>query len=455
MRTPHAKLIPVAALLLLSSVGCSSKTESEHVSAGLANDSSPLIDSDTGLSNDTSNSTIGSSEAITRDNLVPERLAGANADDTSLNDSNTAITDAALQLNSSNYEQIAKMAARAINLAELNTERDNARELLADLNKSGWAVVAGESGLPGLTMASLETIPSEYGQGDYSVTYTCNEGGMLTVELKDFDDGPFYHHRTTFDNCHLNGQTHNGSLESSGARRAPDLTFFKDYTRASSGQSITITGEHEHSYPLFGNAETNTWKNTGYSITTGDSKVSVDNINWQGKSLDSPHQNANQGFVLLPDGTIQRVVQFEYAVDLQTSFNFTPAHFAGDSINVDVNLSYQSRYFDWQGHHQSGFDLPIFPVADLGATVEVFSDYNIDTGTSQIFDSLPKDPAPQWQDGEIRITGPDLTSIVLKPDSTNFDAVLIELNDAGEPMSRLWADGFQVGLPNKILAQSN
>jgi len=393
------------------------------------------------LLNDPTVSANDGNESVTRDFLSLLKPAASS------NDATDGVVDTGLSVNSSNYEQIAKSAVKAINLVELKTERVNARQLLHELNSSSWGVVAGESALSGLTLSSQEDVPSEFGRGDYALTYTCDEGGMMTVQLMDFNDGPLYHHRASFDNCQLNGETHNGNLESSGARRSPTLTLFSDYTRTSPDRSIVITGKHEHTDPFFGKPESNSWSDTGYVVTHNEGTVKVDNINWREEGLDATNPDTVQGFVLLPDGTIKFVVRYDYAADLQATFNFTPADSQSDSVIVDVNLSYESDYFVWSGHYQSGFELPEFPVADLGSSIEVFSDFDIAASTSQLYDSQPKDSTPQWQSGEISITAPDSTSLVLKPDSENVDTVLIELNGSGEQIPKLWADGYQVACP--------
>jgi len=452
MQTLHTHHFPAVVWLLLSTVGCSSSTHTESTHTVQSNALNP---NNSSLLSETDGIEAPSREVLTQ--AAPDLNSDLNSD-SNPGATNSFNSDGDLRINLSNYEQIAKSTVQTINLTELNTELDNARELLSKLNEFGWTVVAGGSGLSGLTLASQENnsaISEEYSQGDYSLSFICDDGGLLTIQLKDFNGGPFYHNSANFDNCHLNGQVHNGKLESSGARRAPDLTIFTDYTRTSKNQSINITGEHEHLYPVYGITDTNSWKDTSFVLTNSAGTVKVDNINWQMQGRDGPNLDSNpediiQGFVMLPDGTIQRVVQYEYVAKLQTSFNFTPAQLPGENINVVVNLSYQSSYFAWEGNHLTGFDTPTFPVADLGATIDVFSDYAIQNGKSQLFDSLPKDQAPQWQDGGIRITASDATSMILKPDPSNVDAVLIELNDTGEQISRLWSEGYQVACPVNV-----
>ena len=467
--------VPVLALLLLSIVSCSSKSDSDQDNGGAVEDNSLLYVGDPAFLADPANLgdqvTLGDPFSLSDPFTLGDPVSLA--DPATLNDATDATStdvytgnrdiatqtfsagtgneqsDSDLLLNSSNYEQVAKSAVQAINMVELNTELVNARELLFELNASGWRVLAGESALPGLTFASQEDIPSEFGRGDFAQTFTCEEGGMLTVRLTDFNDGPFYHYRASFDSCNWNGQIHNGELEASGARRAPDLTVFNNYMRTTSGRSVLITGEHEHVFPFFGSPESLSWRDTDIVVTNNTGTIEISDVNWSEEGLDAAYAESIQGFALLPDGTVMYVVQIDHVASLKANFNFIPTQSEAKSegLTIEVDLGFKNRYFDWQGHYLTGFELPTFPVTELGAILEVHSEFDIFSGTSRFFDSLPKDLTPQWQDGDIRITAPDSSSLVMRPDPKNDDAMLIELNDSGEQIPRFWSEGFQVNCP--------
>jgi len=448
-------LAPIASLLLLSTVSCSSKTEPNQKSTDISNNNAPSVEVDAVLLNDATDSFTASASdnsnpganALSISDMPVEREHVPPSDSLS---NNVDVTPVGLKLHASNVEQVAKSAVHAINRSELEKQRTDARALLFALSASGWDVVAGENGYAGLTVASQESVESEYGGQDYAQTFVCDEGGLLTVLLRDFNDGPFYHNRVSFENCQLNGELYDGRLESSGARRAPDITIFGNYSRTSTGNSITITGEHTHTPPFFGHAESNTWADTSFTSNSSAGTTSVDNLQLIEQGADSPHMDDNQGFVLLTDGTVKHVAEFNRTAHLQASFSFTPTQSSTDTLNVEVNLGYQNRYFDWQGHYQSGFELPIFPVSDLGTAIDVYPEFDIHSGTSRLFDSLPKDPSPQWQDGEIRITATDSTSLVMTPDSDNAEMVLFELNNSGEKIPKPWVAGYQVDCPSAV-----
>jgi len=437
MQSLSSCFVPVALLALLSIVSCSSKTQTNQKGAKLTDDSLVTSNSSSGLLDDASDLvSIPLSGSLANDSLINDSLI--NNDEAGASDivtqpgssgSTVGVNDAGLNLHSAN--------SNAINLN------------FASLSSANYEQIA-KSAVQVMTLASSEPVAGQIGQADYSLTFTCDEGGSLNVALKDFNQGPFYHYRTSFDNCQWNGQNHHGGLESSGARRAPDVTIFREYTRTSVNQSITLNGEHAHTLPFFGNPESNIWMDTGYVFTNKAVSIKVNSINWNQEGADAPHLDTLQGFVLLPNGTIKRVAQYNYAANLQATFNFTPAQSQSDAMTVDVNLGYETNYFNWEGHYESGFDLPTFPVSDLGSSISVYSEFDIGAGTIELLDSLPKDATPQWQSGEVRITAPDSTSLVLKPDSNNAAAVLFELNNSGEQIPRLWADGFQVACPSRI-----
>lgn len=444
MQSLPKHFIPIAIIALLTVAGCSSQSSTSHKPAGLNNDSSASSGLDLSSIINVESPTLNAADVNAGDSLSRDGFADADSTTT-----NTVPGVAEPMLNSSNYENVTQSVVQALNMHELEFERVNAHAILSQLNEAGWGVVSGETGLPGLTLVSQENVPSEFGRGDYAQIYTCDEGGLLTLILRDFNGAPISHHSATFDHCSLSGDMHNGDLESTGGRRAPRVTTFTNYSRKSTNQTISLTGEHEHYYAMYGMPESNEWTNTEFEITNSMGTLKAENVSWREQGADAPNSDRTYGFVQLPDGTAGYVARFNQFADLEASFNFTSAQFQHIALTVDVNLGFYSHYFDWQGHPQTGFDLPAFPVSELGVTIDLHSEHDF-SGASRTVDLLPKNTSPQWQAGEIRILASDSSSVTMKPDINNAKEVLIELNGSGEYFNKQWAEGYQVTCPSSI-----
>ena len=148
----------------------------------------------------------------------------------------------------------------------------------------------------------------------------------------------------------------------------------------------------------------------------------------------------------MPDGTTGFVVERAVTADLEVSFNLITPETQTEAVRVDVDLDYNSSYTEWATHAVNGFEIPDFPVTDLGEIVDLYSSEDL-SGSPQSIDIQPQDTSPQWAGGEILITASDGSSILITPDTDQSEALLIELNNSGVPVSRLWSDGYQIDCP--------
>ena len=363
-----------------------------------------------------------------------------------------------LQIDTSNFEQLATQAVEAINLVSLDEERAQASTLLQAIDASGLEVLDGGETFPGLTLMSQTPVVVDETVADFTQSYSCDNGGLLQFD-RGFFNQPASSVQIIFDNCDLNGELYNGRIESFSERRSNGTTTFGDYSRTTVDDvSISITGNLIEPFSSgIGLDEDIIWENTTFSISDATRSLRISNLNWRRQGVDSilPDFNSviDEGSVLLADGTTAFVANRFYTARLEASFELFTALTQFEGVQVNVDLDYSSSYFDWTGSdsEENDFMAPAFPITDLGDTIELSSTADFSDQSTRIVELMPRDPSPQWQTGSIRIADLNNGELVIQPDPEQIQNVQIELNSSGELITRRWADGFQVNCPSVVV----
>ena len=365
--------------------------------------------------------------------------------ETQSGDLNGAAIDAEMLINTDNFERLTKIVVDAINLTALEQDKNEAQALLDELYIAGESVQNGGNALTGLTFLSQEEGAGSTSFPETVQNYSCDEGGSLSLVIYDLSGAPPFDIRNTvFNHCSLNGHTYNGALESSSYGRVDKPRTYRGYSRVSPDRTVELDGQFVRGYPPFNITESLRWEESTYVVSNSDNNYKLDGINWRRSGLKAAVPADIEGFVQLPDGIISHVSQINYSGDLEASFNLTSSATKSEPLSVSVDLSYLSQYFRFTNNIEIDSDLPIFPVSDLGESLDISSTVDFTSGTIQTVKNTPEDPAPQWQKGEVRITAIDGSSIVLTPDTADTNSVLIKVNDSDEPVHRLWRDGYQI-----------
>lgn len=351
--------------------------------------------------------------------------------------------DEGLVVNSTNFEQIAARVVEGVNLDALEQERRAVFKLLTDIYTTAYSRADGVS-FDGLTLASESEQQYENGSSAVVLTYTCNDGGSLTLPINNFNSAPISRDEIAFKDCSLNGQTYNGTILSSSGRHESRKSTFNNYSRNAGDKLIEINGSHDEDIAQI------SWVDTSFSSTDGANNLMIDNINWLSKTPD-PFSQGIGGFVLLPDGTYAYAYQVFKSASLEASFNITSNDTPEESLTVLTNLTYGNRYFEWQDNVNATAETPTYPVSDLGPMIDLVPEARFpDTSTSFFKNSGQQILKPQWNGGEISISATDNSHVLMRPNTDQIETVLFELNGSAEQISRLWADGFQINCPTSI-----
>ena len=291
---------------------------------------------------------------------------------------------------------------------------------------------------------------------DYLQFYTCDEGGFLSLRVRDLGDAPVVDRLVNFDSCILNDNLYNGRVESFDARRSDSTMSFVEYSR-STEDALSITGKFIRPYIPITGMQRIVWENTTFSFVDSTGNVRISNLNSRITGNDSqltiPGNSfeSASGFVLLADGTSVGVARQNYEAQLTSSFELISFVTQGEPVQINVDLDYSSSYYDWEGTSVTGFDLPTFPITDLGDTLDIYATADLTDEAPRVVELLPQDPAPQWQSGSIRMTDLRNGLLVIQPDPEQIENVLFEINASGEQIVRQWADGFQVNCPSNVI----
>ena len=397
-----------------------------------------------------------SSNSDNREEDAPDDVIGNVNNDSSTSDVSQLSSLAPLEINSANFEALARQGVEAINLVRLEQERAQAFDLLAAIDEAGFEVVEGGDAFEGLTLMSQTQEEISDFATDYLQSYTCDEGGFLSLRVRDLGDAPVVDRLVNFDSCVLNDSLYNGRIESFDARRSDSTMSFAEYSRITE-DALSITGKFIRPYIPITGMQRIVWENTTFSYVDSTGNVRISNLNSRITGNDSQltipgnsSESAN-GFVLLADGTSAGVARQNYEAQLTSSFELISFVTQGEPVQINVELDYSSSYYDWEGTSETGFDVPTCPITDLGDTLDIYATADLTDEAPRVVELLPQDPAPQWQSGSIRMTDLNNGLLVMQPDPEQSENVLFEINASGEQIVRQWADGFQVSCPSNVI----
>lgn len=259
------------------------------------------------------------------------------------------------------------------------------------------ALETGTASGDGLVFVSDEARENE-NESERTVTFSCGDGGTLVVEASvydDFDGSPFVSGFSAGDGCAIGGDLHAGrAFKRVRFVRGTDVETFEGFSiERADGDSLALDGDYRDTAPE-GRApgvETG-WSDTDLVVVEGGETTRIESLDSMRTSDFFTGPGASPG------------------ADADASFSVTAPWSGGERLDVTVDLA-----FEWDGEGR----------ADGGRI-----------------------PGQQWESGTLRVVAADGSGLTLSPETGDPATFSVTIDgDAGEPIVREWADGFQLTCP--------
>ncbi|MBX2886197.1 MAG: hypothetical protein KTR32_39945 [Granulosicoccus sp.] len=355
-------------------------------------------------------------------------------------------------INEANFPNVLRNVVQILNTDLLDNARNNAGDRAIKLTIMGNQVVAGSSPDDGLSLLSQTADTPDL----TSQQYVCVNNGTLSLSLYDFGFAPIERRALTFDHCQYGTSDYDGGYEYNSGRRSATVILLSNFSERQNAESgYVIDGRWEDltaANPQ--GVEIKQWTDTRYESMSGAKSESISQFNWYREAFENwQNIEGNDGFLLLPDGSLAHIRQITQSARLDSSFKVNADWSQQQDIEVQASLGYDGNFLDWAFSALAQVQIPDFPVSDLGSPLTLYASPDLDPGTAFTIENLPRN-AMQWQSGEINILAQDGSGVSMQPSSERTE-VNIFLNGSTQAIVDNWSDGLQIDCPITFVDECN